>query len=45
MKSTFYERQQEAPEWDGWMPGSLPGWGKRGNWHVGLVVSPILFSI
>jgi hypothetical protein len=40
----------EAPEWDGWMPGSLLGRGKRANGWVTLVISllggwPLLFSL
>jgi hypothetical protein len=38
-------QRMEAPKWDGWMPGSLPGRGKRGNQRVGLVVLPVLFSV
>jgi hypothetical protein len=38
-------RRMEAPKWDGWTLGSLLVWGKRENERVGLVVSPVLFSI
>jgi hypothetical protein len=36
--------KMEAPEWDRWMLGSLPGRSKRGNGWVSSVVPPILFS-
>jgi hypothetical protein len=38
-------QRMEAPEWDGWMPGSLSVWGKGGNRRVGSVVSPILPNV